>query len=227
MSAPTESSRTLGQLSDRASRHIRELIISGGLAPGTTVRPEIIGEQLHISATPAREALQMLRAEGFLDLAPGRGFSVSPLSGDDIRDLFVMQSLVAGELAARAAGRWTADELQELQALHHELIAAAARSDTSNLEIKNHAFHRQINQMAKSRKMLRALSLSTRYVPREFYGSIPGWPDATVEDHGAILAAIVERDDERARSAMGEHIIHAGELLAQHFDTRLNKGDTP
>ena len=199
--------------------------MSGELPPGTTVRPEIVGEQLAISTTPAREALQLLRAEGFLTLEPGRGFRVAPLNGDDIRDLFVTQALIAGELAARAAVSGTAEELRELQALHHELIAAAAREDIAMLEVKNDAFHRQINVMAKSRKILWALSVSVRYVPRQFYGSIPGWPSATVDDHDAILLAILDRDPNRARAAMSEHIIHSGELLATHFDARVRDDD--
>lgn len=210
-----------GQLSDRAARHLRALIISGALAPGTTVRPETVGAELGISTTPAREALQLLRAEGFVDLAPGRGFSVAVLSGDDIRDLFVTQSLLAGELAARAAVNGTDPEIRELEALHHEMIAAAARDDTSGLETKNHDFHRQINLMARSRKIVWALSVVTRYVPREFYGSIAGWPRATVDDHDAVLDAVRRGDAEAARAAMREHIVHAGELLAEHFDGRV------
>lgn len=197
--------------------------MSGELSPGTPVRPETVGELLDISATPAREALQLLRAEGFLTLQPGKGFRVAPLNGNDIRDLFLTQSLVAGELAARAARQGTEEEIRELQALHHELIAAAARGDIVTLEAKNDAFHRQINMMAKSRKILWALSVSVRYVPRQFYGSIPGWPSATVNDHDAILLAIRDRDAERARAAMSEHIVHSGELLATHFDSRVRE----
>ena len=197
--------------------------MSGEVAPGDSVRAEAVGEQLNISTTPVREALQLLRAEGFLELDPGRGFKVAPLNGDDVRDLFVTQSLIAGELAARAARNGTAAELQELQALHHELNAAAARGDTSGSEAKNHAFHRQVNIMARSRKIVWALSVSTRYVPREFYGSISGWPEASVDDHEAILAAIRNGDSDGARLAMVKHIIHAGELLATHFDSRVSR----
>lgn len=206
------------QLGDAAASHLRARIISGELAPGSAVRPEQVGELLGISTTPAREALQLLRVEGFLELTPGRGFAVAPLSGDDIRDLFTAQSLLAGELAARAAARATSAQLAELSALHHELIAAARRGDTTSLESKNHEFHRFINAMAGSRKILWGLSLFTRYVPREFYGSIEGWPEATVDDHDALLQALRDHDPDAARSAMSEHIRHAGELLAAHFD---------
>jgi len=217
---PTPRTFARLQLSDHAAAHVRALIMSGALRPGMSVRPEAVGEDLGISTTPAREALQLLRAEGFLELAPGRGFTVAPLTGDDIRDLFTTQALLAGELAARAAEAATESDVAELEALHHELIAAARRQDTEGLETKNHEFHRHINRLAGSRKLRWALGLVTRYVPRQFYASIPGWPAATVSDHEAILAGIRNGDPARARSAMHEHIVHAGELLAQNFDSR-------
>ena len=102
---PQSTQNAPPQLSEKATAHIRGHIMSGELRPGTLVRPETIGEDLGISATPAREALQALRVEGSLELVPRRGFVVGPLTGQDILDLFQVQALIGGELAARAADR--------------------------------------------------------------------------------------------------------------------------
>ena len=209
------------QLSDKAAGYVRGLIMSGELRPGSGVRPETVGEALGISATPAREALQALRVEGFLHVVPRVGFVVAPLTGQDIRDLFQAQALIAGELAARATQQATPADLSELEALHHELIAAAARANETLVEEKNHAFHRQINLMAGTPKMVWVLGLLTRYVPRRFYSEIPGWPQATVDDHERIIDGIRARDPGLAKAAMHDHVSHAGELLAANFDQRI------
>ncbi len=209
------------QLSDVAASYIRALIMSGALPPGTRVRPETIADRLGISTTPAREALQALRAEGFLDLEPRKGFQVAPLSGGDIRDLFRVQALISAELAARAAERADDADVERLQALHDELIEAAGRNELEALERFNHRFHREINLIAKSRKITWAIELVTRYVPRQFYATIAGWPETTVADHGAVLEAIRTHDADAARAAMERHLAHAGELLAAHFDERV------
>ncbi|MFF2347648.1 GntR family transcriptional regulator [Pseudarthrobacter sp. NPDC058119] len=221
MATSTSDGRGRRQLSDEAAEYVRGLIMSGELPPGATVRPEFIGQALAISTTPAREALQALRVEGFLELLPRRGFLVAPLTGQDIRDLFQVQALIAGELAARAAANSSAKDIAELEALHHELIAAAHRNDHGVLEEKNHAFHRHINRMAGARKIIWALSLMTRYVPRKFYSSIPGWPQATLDDHDELLNGLRNKNGEKARAAMISHIIHSGELLAANFDDRV------
>lgn len=197
------------------------MIISGQMLPGSQVRVEQVAEALDISTTPAREALQLLRAEGFLKSVQSKGFMVAALTGKDILDLFREQELLTGELAARATQNASADDLAELEALHLELMAAAARKNTELLERKNHEFHRQINQLADAEKMLWVLSLTTRYVPRMFYSQIPGWPQTTMEDHGEILAAMKKADHQGARMAMESHLRHAGQKLADHFDERV------
>lgn len=221
--SPRRPSAPRQQFSERAAAYVRAMVISGEMSPGSQVRVEQVAEALGISTTPAREALQLLRAEGFLRAVQHKGFLVAPLTGKDIRDLFRVQGLLAGELAARAAQNATKADIAEVGALHLELMAAAARNNTELLEEKNHEFHRQINKLADSEKMLWVLGLTTRYVPRMFYASIPGWPGTTIEDHGEILAAIEDADSERARRTMEEHLRHAGEKLADYFDARLGE----
>ncbi len=63
------------------------------------------------------------------------------------------------------------------------------------------------------------LSISTKFAPRRFFATIPGWPMASAQDHAAILKAITERDSEQARAAMIRHIENAGDLLAANFDS--------
>ena len=213
------------QLSDDASAYVRGLIMSGQLRPGASVRPEVIGQELQISATPAREALQALRVEGFLELKPGRGFIVATLTGQDIRDLFQAHALIAGELAVRATLAASDAELGELEEQHERMLAAAGAGDLEALEARNHLFHRRINLLAASPKILWVLGLVTRYVPRQFYSSIQGWPAATTEDHAELLEAMRNRDAEAARAAMHRHIVHSGELLADHFDHRTGASD--
>jgi DNA-binding GntR family transcriptional regulator len=213
--------RTRPQLGDEAASYIRDQITSGTLRPGAHVRPEAIATELGISSTPAREALQALRAEGFLDLAPRRGFTVASLTGDDIRDMFLVQSMVAGELAARTASTTTPELLERLEHVHAQLGAAADRGDLEALEEWNHQFHREINLAAVAPKLSWTLQTVARYAPRRFYASIEGWAQTTLDDHEKLLAAMRSRDADRARSEMVNHVRHAGEQLAQHVDARL------
>lgn len=219
---PSVKREERGQLSDQAGDYVRELIVSGQLRPGTRVRPELVAEALDISSTPAREALQALRVEGFLRLEPRRGFTVAPLTGKDILDVFTAQSLLAGELAARACSHAASEDLERLESIQSRLRDAAAVGDIAGVERMNHHFHRGVNLLADSPRIAAATRLLSNYAPRRFYASIAGWQTATLEDHDALLRAFAAQNPEAARRAMATHILHAGDLLARHYDERMD-----
>lgn len=207
-----------GTMNTAAAEWVRAQILSRAWAPGTLLRPEEVGQALGISTTPAREALQALRAEGFIGSQQGKGFIVKELTGRDIRDIFTAHAFLAGELAARACARAVEAEIGELEALHFELMAAARRGRTEEVEERNHQFHRHINRLADSPKLQQIIGIVSHYVPRSFYSQVPGWPEASANDHAALIEAFKAGHAEQARAAMAEHISHAGELLAQHFE---------
>lgn len=206
------------QLSDEAAAYVRELVLTGQLRPGEFVRVDRIADELEMSVTPVREGLLALRGEGFLELAPRRGFVVAALTEDDVRDLFWVQASLAGELAARATTRLDPGQLSELESLQEKISDALERGDLDNVEQYNHAFHRTINLAAQSPKLIWFLRAATRYVPERFYHRIGGWPDASRHDHTTVLEAFRAGDAEAVRRSMEEHIIHAGQLLIEHAD---------
>src|SRR5579872_5893552 len=89
------------QLCDEAASQIRSLILSGRLPPGSYVRLEPVAREFGTSVTPIREAMMMLREQGYVDLQPHRGFVVRPFSLADLEDLFLLQSLIGSELIGR------------------------------------------------------------------------------------------------------------------------------
>lgn len=215
------------QLSDDVAAYVRDLIMSGQIRQGEYIRLERLAEQLGVSATPVREGLLALRGEGFVQLAPRRGFIVSPLSRDDVRDLFLIQASVAGELAARAAAVIDEVQVQDVVALQATLESAALGGDPDDIEVANYEFHRAINRIADSPKLSWTLSTVVRYAPRRFYATIHGWQQASVHDHRSICVALRANSAEAARETMRRHILHAGNLLVDHLDASHFWGDDP
>jgi len=212
------------QLGDEVASYLRDLIMSGQLKGGERIRLDLMAEQLGVSPTPVREALLSLRAEGFVELEPRKGFAVVPISPADVLDVFAAQAILAGELAARACRHMDAATLGRLHAHQRMLEEAATVSDFDALEAENHHFHRYINRAATSPKLAWLLGVLARYSPRKFYATIDGWPKASLEDHEEILLALEHGDEERARQAMHMHIVHAGDLLVAHLETASRGG---
>jgi DNA-binding GntR family transcriptional regulator len=206
------------QLPAEVEAYVRELIMAGRLKAGQFLRTEWLAEELGISQTPVREGLLALRGEGFLVLEPRRGFRVLELRRSDVEDLFAVQADLAGELACRAASKLTTDQLDYLNAVQAQLVAAAESGQADRVEELNHEFHRVINRSADSPKLALLLSVAARYVPRRFFYSIEGYSEASAKDHQAILDALCGKDGKRAADAMRRHIEHAGQLLRDHLE---------
>lgn len=210
--------RSRPQLPDTVASYVREMIMSGQLRQGSFLHLERLAAQLKISVTPVREALLALRGEGFVLLEPRKGFTVAPLSRQDVRDTFWVQATLAGELAARTATVISDERLDELGAVQEQLEQASARSAVEEVEAHNFHFHRLINHTAGSRKLAWFLGIAVRYAPRRSYRTITGWQRASVADHRVILNALRARDPDEARRSMSTHIMHAGTLLIDHLE---------
>jgi DNA-binding GntR family transcriptional regulator len=105
-----------------AYNKLRELIVSGRLAPGSRIIETAVASRLGVSRTPVRAALQRLQQEGYVMIAsPGQQsrMSVTPLTQDDARELFGMVSAVEGLAANWAARRPSAPE--------REVVGSCAR----------------------------------------------------------------------------------------------------
>lgn len=208
------------QLGDEAASFVRDQITSGALAPGSPVRPDAVASVLGISSTPAREALQALRTEGLLELAPRRGFTVATITGEDIRDIFYVHSLVAGEIAARVAANATREQLEKLESMYAGLSQGVRDGNMQDHETHDFAFHSEINRIGGSPKLAWMLKLVSRYVPRGFYVSIEGWPETAMDDYERLLKALRERDSELARQTLSAYVVRSGETLAEYIDSR-------
>ena len=209
------------QLSHKVAAYVRERIMEGELTAGEFLRTESLAAELGISATPVREALMTLQSEGSVHWEPRRGYRVASIRGEDIRDLFLVQAYIAGELAARAAGVLDAEAVEQLRRLQAQLHEAADRGDLTLMDEINFEIHRRINKASDSPRLASLLKQTVQYLPFQFFGSVEGWVEAN--DHSAILDALPAGDAEAARKAMASHVRYVGDLVVAHLESRRNQ----
>jgi DNA-binding GntR family transcriptional regulator len=206
------------QLKDEAAAHIRELIVSGQVAPGELMRLAPLAERVGASVTPVREALLLLAQDGWVTQEPNRGFRVGKLTRRDVADAYWVHARVAGELAARAAEAIDDETIAQLWELDAD-IQARGDQDEGLLEASNFALHDTIYAVADSPRLAWFVSASSRFVPRRFWGMIPGWFEHNRNGHAEILTALAAHDVERSRIAMAAHIEAASALLLAYLDS--------
>lgn len=208
------------QLSEDVARYVRRRIFNGAYRAGEYLRLDQLANELGISATPVREALLNLRAEGLLVQQPRRGFMVLAVTARDIADVANVQAFIGGELAARAAENITDEQLGALRAIQGDLERAYEKDDLEHTVRLNHDFHRTINVTADSPKLTQFMSGITRYAPESVFPTVSGWPKQSIRDHRELIAAFERRDANRARMAMAEHFTIGVAPLTDHLIER-------
>jgi DNA-binding GntR family transcriptional regulator len=216
------------RLGTEVTRVLRNALLTGEYPAGHRLRIEDLAQKLRVSTMPVREALVTLANEGLLEMLPRRGFKVTPISRQQIEDVFLVHALIAGELAQRAASMISESDIGKLQEIQAQIEAAGAEirgagssapppSDVLlRVEQLNYEFHAIINRASDSSRLRWFLRASTRYVPPGFF-EIPGWVDSSVDGHPALIAALVAKDSDEAERLTIEHFMHGGELVSATY----------
>ena len=197
-------------LHEEAAERLRDLIEQGRLAPGARLNERLLTAQLGVSRTPLREAFKVLATEGLVELLPNRGAIVAPIDTERLSEtLAVMGALeaLAGELACRNA---TDAQLNEIRALHYEMLAYHARGDLAGYFKFNQAIHLKIVKYSGNAMLFSVYRQLNGNVRRARYManlSKERW-DAAVREHDEILAALAARDVKRIKALLTDHLTH-------------------
>jgi DNA-binding GntR family transcriptional regulator len=211
------------KLGQETTHYLRDALLSGQYATGERMAVHQLAESLGVSTMPVREALVTLANEGLLEVIPRRGFRVAKMGLRDIEDAFRVHAFVAGLIVEEAAPIIPAATVAELRSIQEAILESFNRGlDELQLALRveelNFKFHRTINHVPDAKRLRWFLRAATRYVPRRFYETIPGWNEATRDRHGAIIDALEARNANQARRLMEQHVIEAGRLVREHLE---------
>jgi DNA-binding GntR family transcriptional regulator len=213
------------QLRDDAAAHIREVILSGQVAPGTQLRLAPLAERIGASVTPVREALLLLARDGWVTLEPNRGFRVAPIRRGDLVDAYLIYGHASGLLVERAAAKLDEAHIAALRAVDAEIHSLQVPPPGSSLdahqaaETLNYRLHGLIYAAADSPRLTWFVTAASNFVPRRFWGMVPGWYKHNRNGHTSIIDALEARDGAKATRLMHEHIEQAEALLLFHLDS--------
>ena len=94
---------------------LKQRIITQAMKPGEPISEGVLSQELDISTTPIREAIQQLEREGFIENIPGKGNFVSDISIQDLRELFEIREMLECEAIKRAATKCDPQKLTEIR----------------------------------------------------------------------------------------------------------------
>ena len=186
---------------------IREDIIEGRLAANERLIVADLAKRHGTSTNPVREALQLLRGEGLVIMAPNRGARVRPIDEDFIRDISELTGLIEPFVTRWFVGMATDEDVMELERLQG-LIEENAFKDTilhSELDTAFHTvmYERHYNRLAaemwwRNREVLRAVTRRMDYTLAR--------RAAVIRDHRELIQCIRDQDGDRAAETIARHV---------------------
>jgi DNA-binding GntR family transcriptional regulator len=187
---------------------LRNMILRGEIAPGTTSSQVQLAEMLGVGRTPLREALRLLQSEGLIVTEPNRRVRIADFSLADVEDLYFMRIALECSAVIVTVPELTSVDVAELEGLMAQMEHFTEVADALGWEGPHRSFHMKLTSGAgtRTRQTLEQLwDHAERY--RHFYtvgAEPPPWL-LRAGEHRRILDAAKRGDAEAAAEALGEH----------------------
>ncbi len=208
----------LVSLSRGALRHdvvnrLLKAIFQGELTAGTRLVVQGLADRFGISSTPVREALVELEAVGVAQFTHNRGAIVKPFGPQQLRDIFHLRRILETEAARCACGRLQRETLVTLRFQMQELADDDGSRQWSEEEMgSDRRFHELIAAGCGNARLADEISRYDTLVQavREIVGNRRQVQEQALDEHLAIIDALLADDAESAAMQMARHIASTG-----------------
>lgn len=205
-----------GQIENVGARLLREVVYdrlydairNTHLQPGDALSEPRIAKALGISRTPVREALHLLTQEGLLEVIPGRAVLVASPSMRKIFDTLQLRELLEPEMMKAVAQNISDEGIRTLQEITAMMELAARTGDRPGWSRADNQWHELICRACPNR-LLGDTVLQTRnriFITAADENVTDQYLIDGTQEHKKIVAAILTRDGELARSLTLDHI---------------------
>lgn len=215
------------RITDVVYASLRKNILERRFSAGERLNVEDLAKQLGVSRTPVREALNLLSAEGLVEIVPRSGTFVANLSAEDVREVFDLRICLEGLAAERVGERGLSSmEVRQMR----QILSRANAGETPEERAVNHAeanrrFHDGIVKLSGNRKLAQIYSsLNAHTMMALIHYASPSWSERwemEMAEHGRVLDALAAGDPSGAREAMEAHLRRGRDSLLEDMESEL------
>lgn len=221
----TQGGAALGKIERRRAvddvhKAIRDAILNRTFAPGMRLSVDDLAGQLGVSLTPVRSAIQLLSAEGLVDVHSRSGTYVATLSRKDLAETFdircALECLAAEKGAELLTDEQIANAERQLAILGRPVKSEASRKSHEQANSELHQI--VIEASGNSRLADMYDSLEAHIAMGRLHGRDQSWQDrleTEQREHEEIVEAMRRRDAEALSSALRRHIMRAKAVLLE------------
>ncbi|MDL9979993.1 GntR family transcriptional regulator [Microbacterium sp. ASV49] len=201
-------------LREQVEKTLASRIVTGEFGPGMVLTVPTLAADFGVSATPVREAMLNLARRGFLAPIRNRGFRVTDVSVDELRELGEVRRLLEAPPMRTLAGALPQTLVTRLRALADQIVESARDGRFEDYLAADTDFHLELLEQAGNKRLVavvRELRQQTRLVGLVNLAESDELVASSLE-HGALVDLLVAGDGAGAEELMSRHIGHVAGL---------------
>lgn len=209
-------------LKQRAYQLIKEKLLNQEFTPGARIREDLLAEEIEMSRTPVREAINQLLAEGYIKNIPRKGLYCIEPTQEEIADLLSVRKYLEMLSIEQCMAKITDAEFDELSRYIKLYEEALAECDFKKCNEYDSAFHMGIARITENQRLIKFLSeiddfmhiaraMEKQTMPKDR-------AEKALNQHKKILAYIKSGDVEMARKELINNIHSLEEHLGLSAD---------
>ncbi|WP_409228179.1 GntR family transcriptional regulator [Gudongella sp. SC589] len=197
-------------LKQQAHDIIKKMLLSGEIKPGERIREDLIADQISMSRTPVREAINQLIVEGFVKQIPRKGIFARKFTMQELVDIVEARTVLESYAARKCAIEASDGDLERISIIFDRLKEALRCGDMIEAGVLDGEFHKSIALYSKNRKIysyiidIEDVIVYARrmdvYNIRHKYTE-----ENSITQHKEILEALISRNPDEAERLMGKN----------------------
>jgi DNA-binding GntR family transcriptional regulator len=193
-------------VSEQVYNKIKTAILIGEFAPGERIIQENITQQLNVSRTPVREALQRLSSEGLVTIRPFYGAQVFNLSIQNLQEIYDIRILIECYAARKSCHLLEDADIDELEAMNN--MIRDKKNSISDCMAYDRAFHQSICFASLSDYIIHILQgIWDKCDPyKSLYFTSPENLVYMIEEHDQVISSLRRRDEDAVAEAIRQHL---------------------
>ncbi len=205
------------ELGSQAYKRVKDMIMSKELRPGEKIVQDKLAEELGISRTPLRSALQMLEGEGLIIANTGKGVSVKEFTDTEIVEIFDCRMALESTAVRLFTERARPSEIQELRDLF--TLFLNGNIDEANYQKADAQFHDTIIRQSGNSFLYRLFQQGNLLMCMDLIGLLR-LPNETLPEHIEIIDAMDKRDSALVESLAISHLNKTKKLILKRINEK-------
>jgi DNA-binding GntR family transcriptional regulator len=193
-------------LKQQAYEGIKNAIIDHTISPGEVLYERKLSEELGISRTPIREAIPLLELEGWVTSIPRKGTLVSSITVKDVEEVIQIRRGLEVLVVELLIPIISEEQISMIEQLYQQQVKLQKENKLFISTDKD--FHIFLAELSGNRRLvnlvqtvsdqMRWFGISASYLPNRI--------EETLKEHSAIIDCLKEKDVDKAKKAVLNHI---------------------